>query len=249
MTAITEQAERIVAHPCAARLAVLMSTGRLMAFDIETDTSPLTEDERQVWGADARRGLDPRFSRVTAVAFHAPLVSLVIDHDDEATILRDVHRVISALPSNVAVAGWNSAGFDVPFLRHRFAEVIGSQPFAVAPISGDQPKYPPNPGLGEAVEGTWLGHGLIDIYRTLRPAFARYPEVPTSLKPFAKALGMDAIEVDRTAMHELSRDERHDYVASDARLTWRIAGQAAKVRVPPWPTLAREFHAIEDRLD
>lgn len=219
------QAADIMAHPCARDLAVIAD--RAVGFDIETDTSPLTEEEKATWG-DVKRGLDPQFSRVTAVSFHQPgRPERVFDADDELDVLVGVHLYVGSLGDDVVLAGWNSAGFDVPFLRQRYAHHFpGDAPFAVSPIPGDQPKYPPTPGLGGAVEGAWLGHGLVDIYRVLRPAFAEYPALTASLKPFATALGLDVIEVDRTAMHELSREERYAYVASDTRLVSQIIAAA-----------------------
>ena len=77
------------------------------------------------------------------------------------------------------------------------------------------------------------------------------------LKPMAKLVGLEPIEVDRERMHLLTDAERQAYVASDAEVTraliirrWQTAKASidqvdhlgpAKPFVPP-PALARELH-------
>ena len=47
--------------------------------------------------------------------------------------------------------------------------------------------------------------------------------LPCGLKALARLMGLSPVEVDREAIHELSREELHDYVASDAIVTRLLA--------------------------
>lgn len=204
----------------------------IFALDIETDTSPLTEAEKAA-GFTAR-GLDPRITPVTAVAMHAGGNSHVLHADDSAdgepALLEQVGAFMIGAGANRNSGGvlvtWNGSVFDLPFLADR-ARILGVLDYWYAgldltPDPSFAPKYDPLPGHDGGYRATWCGLPHIDI------AYVDKDEclaagVSWSLKPWAKHLGMDPVEVDRSRMHELTREELDAYVASDARITHDLA--------------------------
>src|SRR5256885_11520991 len=61
-------------------------------------------------------------------------------------------------------------------------------------------------------------HGHIDAYRLYRGDVGPALRVSCALKSIARLVGLAPLEVDRTRIHELSREALHAYAASDARL-------------------------------
>jgi hypothetical protein len=53
--------------------------------------------------------------------------------------------------------------------------------------------------------------------------YAEVQGVPWNLKPVARSLGFDPVEVDRSKVHLLSPKEMADYVASDALVTRELS--------------------------
>ena len=49
-----------------------------------------------------------------------------------------------------------------------------------------------------------------------------------ALKPLARFVGLEVVEVDRQRIHELSQDERRAYVASDACLARALIKRRAQ---------------------
>lgn len=203
----------------------------IFALDIETDTSPLTEAEKAA-GFTAR-GLDPRITPVTAVAMHAAGSSHVIHATDcadgEAGLLERVGAFMigagASRDSGGVLVTWNGSVFDLPFLIDRARILEVEDWFSGLELTPDEsfaPKYDPLPGHAGGYRATWCGLPHIDM------AYVDKDEclaagVSWSLKPWAKHLGMDPVEVDRSRMHELTREELDAYVASDARITHDLA--------------------------
>ena len=61
--------------------------------------------------------------------------------------------------------------------------------------------------------------------------------LPCGLKTLARFMGLSPVEVDRERIHELSTDELHTYVASDAIITRELA-------LRRWPTAAASIDSF-----
>lgn len=100
----------------------------LLALDIETDTSPLTEAEKAA-GFTAR-GLVPEITPVTAVAFADETGARAHHLDaqaDEARLLAAVAYLVNGFAQanpGAALVTWNGSVFDLPFLADR-ARIVG----------------------------------------------------------------------------------------------------------------------------
>ena len=176
-------------------------------FDIETDTTV--------------NGLDPRVSQVTSVAIWSLTEQRCIADVDERELLFELARLVESLPAGI-MAGWNSAVFNLPFLATR-AELLGiSLPFTLVPDPAITPKYgftPPHTSGYRARVGEHVHADIAYAYKL----DASWLGVSWSLKPVARAFGIQMVEVDRERMHELSADELVAYNLSDARGTCLLA--------------------------
>jgi len=182
----------------------------LTALDIETETR---------FGG----GLDPLSSSVVALALAFDDGSTVVfDDADEVTLLT---RVDEALRSRHGLLlTWNGAGFDLPFIAVR-SRVLGIETSIGLETRHDPAlpvKYAPPAGLGDPVRARWHATAHVDVAHLYRP-FAEEHGLQWSLKPIARRHGLEPVEVDRTAIHELSPAELEAYVASDAIVTLDLA--------------------------
>jgi DNA polymerase elongation subunit (family B) len=170
-------------------------------LDIETDTT-----------AD---GLDPRVAAVVTVALSLP------GHDEifsgrESTLLFDLDERLRHLPPGV-LATWNGAAFDLPFLAHR----AGLHQLDLGLRLLRDPTLTvrdPLPGMAGAFRGAWHRHTHLDAYRMYKGDVGPVLRVSCSLKSIARLVGLAPVEVDRTRIHDLSREALHAYASSDARL-------------------------------
>jgi uncharacterized protein YprB with RNaseH-like and TPR domain len=176
-------------------------------LDIETDTSV--------------DGLDPRVAPVVTVALSLP------GHDEifsgrESTLLFDLAERLRSLPAGV-LATWNGAAFDLPFLAQR-AELhrldLGLHLRLDASLRDHRA---PLPGHRGAYRGAWHRHSHLDAYRMYRGDVGPVLRVSCSLKSIARLVGLAPVEVDRTRIHDLSREALHAYASSDARLARVLA--------------------------
>lgn len=125
------------------------------------------------------------------------------------------------------IATWNGAGFDVPFLAHRFRQLGVETGMVSAPTDLVRPKYQALPGSGGCHEMHWRGAGVhphshFDVaYASVELASAA--GVKHSLKPVARAAGIEMVEVDRSRIDLLTPAEQDAYVASDAVGTRELA--------------------------
>jgi uncharacterized protein YprB with RNaseH-like and TPR domain len=173
---------------------------RIYGLDIETDT--------------ATDGLDPRRSRVLAVAVATPSgeeVFLAERPEDEAALLRSLDDHLASLTSGV-LATWNGGRFDLPFLATR-ADHCGVQ--LGLHLRPEPVTCPPDQDL---YLGRWHTHGHLDGYRLYRNDVGRHFGLSCGLKSVARLVGLPAVDVDASAVHRLSPAALADYVASDARL-------------------------------
>jgi hypothetical protein len=192
---------------------------RLYALDIETDTSPVTDSERAA--GFTSRGLDPRIT---------PVVNVAVSVGDEITVLRgaekelleDLDALLGNLEPGVLVT-WNGAVFDLPFLQDR-AQICGAPlGLHLSPDPLIVPKYSALPGHQGGYQASWksnstVAHAHLDIAYAYRQACSE-AGVEWGLKPTARAVGLNPVEVQRTAVHDLSPQEQDEYVASDVRVT------------------------------
>jgi hypothetical protein len=191
----------------------------LYGLDIETDTSV--------------DGLDPAVSPVVAVAVATPDQDHVL-LGDESSILTRTDQLLASLPPGIVVT-WNGAGFDLPFLAQR-AAIVG------VPLGLELWQEPLMAAEPDAYRGRWHAHDHLDGYRLYRADVGRSLGLPCGLKPLARLVGLQPVEVDRDRLHLLARDQVRDYVASDARVArqlvlrrWPVAAVAVDGRHPPLP--------------
>lgn len=187
--------------------------GNVTAFDVETDTSdgPAT-------------GLDPRRGQITELVL-ANRDRVLILAGDERHILQGLADYLNARPAGEVLASWNGAGFDNGFLDTRarlHASHLAGWGMTVAPIPGENGPYFVCAGYDTSLTFTWTRpdggeHHDVDLMRTLRTSPERRRSL--RLKENARRWGADPLEVDRTAMHTLTLDQREEYVASDGVCT------------------------------
>ena len=179
----------------------------MYGLDIETDTS--------------RGGLDPAEAPIVAVAICGDGWSSVFD-GEEADILTELDAAIAALEPGVLTT-WNGARFDLPFIADRTA-LLGLQlGLKLAENTRYRSRHEPLAGHSGSYIASWYQHRHLDAYVVYRADVGASLGIPCGLKPLSRMLGLSPVEVDRTAIHELSSEELNDYVASDAILTRELA--------------------------
>ncbi len=202
-----------------------MGLGRrppVYGLDIETDTRV--------------DGLDPERSAVVTVALSQPGLDEVFS-GAEPELLADLDDRLGELEPGV-LATWNGAAFDLPFLAHR-ARAWGMRlGLHVRHDPGIPLAHDPLPGHPGAYRAAWHRHAHVDAYRLYRGDVGPTLRVSCSLKSIARLVGLVPVEVDRSRIHDLSREALHAYAASDARLA-RVLTERR------WGTAAR----FVDRLD
>lgn len=194
----------------------------IVSLDIETDTSPLTEQE-QLDGFTAR-GLDPRITAITSIALATETGTQVFDDNPEDVILDGLVDYMARLDPTLVVT-WNGAVFDLPFISDRAALYGIEHGINLIPNPLLVPKYDPTPGHAGGYSATWGSGTHIDVAYVVQ-ADAEARDVKWSLKPYAQSIGLNPVEVDRTKMHELTPEQEREYVLSDAIVTLEIAKRA-----------------------
>lgn len=198
---------------------------KLAALDIETDTAPLTDEE--LAAGYTSRGLDPHITEITAISVATDDAILVFDEGGEDNILRNTIQAIAYI-NPTALGTWNGAVFDLPFITDR-ARLHGLETgIRLNPNPDIVPKYEPTPGHEGGYDAMWGSAHHIDVAYAMKDTAERLG-VKWSLKPVAKALGFQPVEVDREKMHELTLEELHEYVASDANITLELLRRALKL--------------------
>lgn len=179
-------------------------------------------------------GLDPSVSAIVSVAVVGPDVELVLD-GDEVTLLRGLDRALAALAPGVLVT-WNGSSFDLPFLADRARRHDVDLGLRLRHDPGIVLSRDPLPGHPGAYRGAWHGHRHLDGYRLYRAEIDPDSGVSCGLKPLARHLGLEVLEVERDRIHELAPDVLRRYVVSDARLARELVARR-------WATAA---HAIDE---
>ncbi len=184
---------------------------RIYGLDIETDT--------------AINGVSPKDSSVisAAVATADGATCRVFDNQNEVALLRELLEYLEGLEPGI-IATWNGSGFDLMFLAERMRILGIDHQWTLWP--SDRPaKYPPVGG--HTVRAKVAAHAHVDIAYAYK-VLATDAFIEWSLKPVARHLGHDPVEVDRAATHLLSQDELRAYVASDASVTAALAEHLAE---------------------
>lgn len=200
-----------------------------------TEPSRTPDSREPVYGLDietdtALGGLDPSVAPIVAIAVCGEGWSRVFD-GDESDILVEVDRAIAALEPGVIVT-WNGARFDLPFISDRARMTNTSLGLELTADLRSRSMHEPLPGHQGGYLATWHGHSHLDAYRVYRADVGASLGIPCGLKPLARLVGLDPIEVDRESIHDLSSEELNAYVASDAILTRALA-------LRRWPTARR----------
>lgn len=178
------------------------------AFDIET--TDLRWDKGQV----------------TTWAIFNDDLAIVQESRDEPWLIARLRETWASLPPGIVLT-WNGAVFDGPFVSARSVHLGLGRWFDLVPNLQISPKYEPQPGFAQfgydpvfpASRGV---HGHTDVAYAMR-AWAEEHGCHWSLKPVARAFGIDVIEVDREHMEKLSTSERAAYCLSDVAATYRLA--------------------------
>ena len=171
-------------------------------LDIETDTT--------------ENGLDPRVAAVVTVALVGPGFEEVFTGREDR-LLVDVDARLAQLEPGV-IATWNGAAFDLPFLADRAALHGIGLGLRLEHDRSITMRRAPLPGHRGAYRARWFDHGHLDAYRLYRGDVGPALRISCSLKSIARFVGLSAVEVDRTRIHDLSNEALHAYAASDARL-------------------------------
>ena len=200
---------------------MLTDPAAVYGLDIETDT--------------ALDGLDPNLAPIVAVALAGDGWTQVFD-GDELKLLSDLDAAIADLPPGVLVT-WNGARFDLPFLTDRASRGGVSLGLQLVADERSRTRRDPLPGHLGGYLARWHDHRHLDAYAVYRADVGASLGVPCGLKPLSRLLRLEPVEVDRTAIHELSASDLEAYVASDAILARELA-------LRRWPTAARAIDAL-----
>lgn len=193
----------------------------IYGLDIETDT---TVD-----------GLDPSVSRIVTIALSTGVDEIFEGPEHE--VLADVDERLADLEPGV-IATWNGSAFDLPFIADRAARWRLRLGLKLVADPGIRHRHDPLPGHDHCYRAAWYGHGHLDAYRVYRDDVGPALRISCSLKSIARFVGLAPLEVDRTRIHDLSREALHAYASSDARLA-RVLTERR------WSTAARRV----DHLD
>ncbi|WP_248581584.1 3'-5' exonuclease [Nocardioides sp. InS609-2] len=191
----------------------------VFGLDIETDNSP---------GSD---GLDPTKSRITEIAVDvdASIGDGEVFTGPEHQILHDLQAFIDDLQPGLLTT-WNGTFFDWPFIASRRAAIPMHLDFGLRLALAPQltPKYDYLPGHTTGYSAHWanadgtLLHAHLDVMGGYR-RYAQEHNISWSLKPVARSLGIEMVELDRANLHDYTDLERKAYCLSDARGTRLLA--------------------------
>lgn len=193
----------------------------MYALDIETDTE--------------LGGLDPRSAPIVAVALSGDGWASVFD-GNEASILRSLDEAVAALEPGV-ITTWNGARFDLPFLEDRAASAGVSLGLQLVADQHYRSRHEPLPGHAGGYTASWYQHRHLDAYAVYRSDVGAIMHLPCGLKSLAKFMGFSPVEVDRERIHDLTAQELHEYVASDAIMTRKLA-------LRRWSTAQRHIDVV-----
>lgn len=187
-----------------------------VALDIETYTGGVTPDGE-------RTGLDPRYTPIISVAATFAHEGEFFAYPHERDILAALEEWMREFaPQAELLVTWNGANFDLPFLATRAAMNNIEISLSLRPSELRPPKYRVCPGYSAGQLANWAGTDHVDLMYAYED-FARTSNIRWGLKPVARAMGLDPIEVDATNMEALSNDELRLYNLSDVDTTLELS--------------------------
>jgi hypothetical protein len=212
-----------------------------VGFDIETDTTTggLEPDTAAIVAVavSVRWAPHPAARRrpVDLLQLAGPAEQVLTGAEEE--ILLGVDRLLETIPAGYLVT-WNGAGFDLPFVARR-AEILGLE--IGLEVSDDPARRSRREPERPAVRGFWHDLVHLDGYLLYRADVGVNLGISCGLKPLARLVGMDPVELDQSRLHLESDEAVMEYVASDARtaveLVMRRWPQAASVADSPLPPI------------
>ena len=108
---------------------------------------------------------------------------------------------------------------------------LGSSVLSLGLITRHDPsiagRHDPLPGEPGRVRGRWYRLGHLDGFQAYRADVGQNLPISCGLKSLAKFVGLEPVEVDRRRIHELTPEEMHAYVLSDARLARQLVERRA----------------------
>lgn len=187
-----------------------------IGLDIETDTSGVTPDGE-------RTGLDPRYTPILSAALWLGSTGEFFDDESEKRLISNINEcIMDQVRSFSTLITWNGANFDMPFIKSR--SIMNGLNIGLRLRDSDlrPPKYRVCPGYTHGQIAQWGTLDHVDIMYAYKD-FALSRGIRQGLKPVARALGFDPIEVDASKMELLSRPELRLYNLSDVRVTSQVA--------------------------
>lgn len=187
----------------------------IYGLDIETDNSE-------------GHGLNPDRAAITSIAISHGLKPYVFNTGNELTDIKSALLFLADMPAGLVVT-WNGAFFDLPFIKQRMGAGVEHAPnFHTQRLL--KPKYDFLPRFDAALSATFdaSGGAAHHAHLDIAPAYKTFAEdrgVSWSLKPVAEAMGRTPVVLDRTRLHDYTRDEQRAYVASDAVETAWLAAR------------------------
>lgn len=202
-----------------------IGNGRYYSLDIETNTAAARYQYANGTDSNHPSGLDPRVASVLTVSIVGSDGSVFsLDSPNEDSLLNATMNYLSMVRGTLV--GWNINFFDLPFLCVRLGNVPkhghnGSIWFHNQTNSTAVPKYGFPEWRNLVHHREWnsvevVGCKVVDISDHFKPV-AEKLGVKHSLKPVAKALGLNPVEVDASEVHRLTPTERSTYCTSDAQ--------------------------------
>lgn len=177
----------------------------LYAFDIETT------------------GLNPSEDVVRSIAVCSHAATVVWENANERELLDDFHHWLTSRTPGTLIS-WNGSGFDIPFLMSR-AAATGSplgRILVARTVPSRSPQYGPLAGHDGGYILAAAGWDHIDAMLPWRDISQR-DGLRYNLKAVARRNNIDVIEVDRTAIADLSAAELAAYNVSDVAATLTLA--------------------------
>lgn len=175
-------------------------------------------------------GLQPHRAQITEMVICAKDKTIVLA-GDERHILQRFADYMNSRSTAIEVDGWNTSGFDLPFLQVRASyhaenlqgwnmELRDAQlSSGYAPVGG----YENNQSMSWTTPSGHV-HQDKDIFVEIKNS-AIDTQGMFRLKGLAKQWGMNPVELDRENLHSYSQEEREAYVASDGIATLFTYGQ------------------------
>lgn len=182
-------------------------------------------------------GLDPHKAKITEISFSDQKRTYIFsaENDEFETINNAWTWFDQYVQDNplTRLVSWNGWGFDGPWIQVRVEHLardgknvrVWQENAALTPRVGVKPKYPVAGGYEHPQTLVWRerlrDHDIEKLFMRL----AHSNGIRHGLKPVGKFYGYTPIEVDRTRMDLLTREERVLYAASDTITTIALAGK------------------------